>query len=97
MSSELNTNKTSTESNSFFVPSNIEEVLTAYYQSVNPEKVASVKTILESNKGNEERLYQRLLNKYGKEPWSLSPAQPTSLTADQCARLNALRNNIYSR
>ena len=37
-----------------------------------------------------------LWDRYGKEPWPLSPAHPTSLTTDLCARLNALRDNIYS-
>ena len=56
------------------MPENLEEVLTTYYQSVNPEKVNSVdvdpstdtqvRSILESYKGEEDQLYQRLVNKY---------------------------------
>ena len=48
------------------MPENIEEVLTTYYQAVNPEKVDSVdvhcspdtqiKSILESYKGEEDQL-----------------------------------------
>jgi hypothetical protein len=48
--------------------------LVAFYEKYNPEKIASVDTTLASYKGDEKKLFEQLVAKYGPEPTTPSGA-----------------------
>jgi len=49
-------------------PWTTEQRLTAFYNMYVPEKIDSIPSLLEKYKGKEEKLFEALVKKYGKEP-----------------------------